>query len=115
MRGIRVAIAAAGAVGAVLAAQTPAGAVTPGVGVNGCTAASPGGNVEGQCRSITQPGYYYLSVNNPSGGFVSAQVNCTQGGSISTSTFGWGYLNGGLCTVFIFAEYSSTVTMGIYH
>jgi len=114
MRKLQAGLVGAAVVGALLLPAASADAASIPVGVNGCNASSQGGYATGQCYSITQPGYYYLSINNPSGGFASADVNCTQGGSLSTSDFTWGYLNGGLCTVFIYAEYSTTVTLGKY-
>lgn len=114
MRKLQVSLVGAGVLGALLLPATAADAASIPVGVNGCTASSQGGYAAGQCYSITQPGYYYLSVNNPSGGFASADVNCTQGGSISTGSFDWGYLNGGLCTVLVYGEYSTTATLGKY-
>jgi len=100
---------------ALLVGSTPANASDPNptVGVNGCSVISPGDYVEAQCRSITTPGYYYLSTHG-NGGFVSIQVNCTQGGSMSTSDFTWGYLNGGVCTVFIYSQYWTTGQLGAY-
>jgi len=116
MRGIRLAVAGVGAMGAMLLPTTPASAAgTPGVGVNGCTAPSPGDYIAGTCRSITVPGYYFLSVDGK-GGYASAQVNCTQGGSMSIDTpdgynYTYGYLNGGLCTVSVFSEYTTTADL----
>lgn len=115
MRGTRLAIAGIGAIGAVLIGTTPANAGTPGVGVNGCTALSPGNYVPGTCRSITLPGYYFLGVNG-NGGYASAQVNCTQGGSMSVDTsdggnYTYGYLNGGVCTVSVFSEYTTSADL----
>src|ERR1700757_2285945 len=92
------------AVSAVLLAPTSASAVDPGVGVNGCDATAPNGNPPGQCYSITVPGYYYLSVDGHGGGALG-EVNCSQGGSLSTTGYAWGYLNGGLCTVFVYGDY----------
>jgi len=113
MRKTRLAIAGIGAIGAVLIGTTPANAAgTPGVGVNGCTAPSPGNYIPGTCQSVTLPGYYFLSVDGK-GGYASAQVNCTQGGSMSVDTwdgpnYTYGYLNGGLCTVSVYSEYTTS-------
>lgn len=114
MRKVQMGLVAAGVLGATLVPAGTANAASVPVGVNGCTASSQGGNLTGQCYSVTVPGYYYLSINNPSGGFAHADVNCTQGGSFSSDGYGWGYLNGGVCTVFVYAEYSSQATLGAF-
>lgn len=112
MRKLRIGLVGAGVLGALLLPAGTADAATIPVGVNGCTASTGGGDIGTSCYSITTPGYYYLSINNPSGGYAYADVNCTQGGEFSTTGYGWGYLNGGLCTVFFYADYSASATLG---
>jgi hypothetical protein len=111
MRKMRAGLVVVGVLGALLLMPGAAQAQIPLVGVNGCNASSSGDYVAGQCQSITTPGYYYLSIHNFSGGFASAEVSCTQGGSFSTNDYGYGYLNGGLCTVFFYSEYSGSVDL----
>jgi hypothetical protein len=110
MRKIRVGLVVVSVLAGLLMTPSSANAVIPLVGVNGCSAASVN-YVAGQCQSVTTPGYYYLTIRNFSEGFAYAEVSCSQGGSFATNDYGWGYLNGGLCTVFFYSEYSGAATL----
>jgi hypothetical protein len=114
MRKLQIALVGIGVLGGMLLPAGAADADSVNVGVNGCTAGTGGGDIATECYSITVPGYYYLSINNPLGGYAHADVNCTQGGSFSTDSFDYGYLNGGLCTVFFYADYVSYVSLGAF-
>ena len=109
-------VAAATLVVASVAAAPNADAANVPVGVNGCSATSPGSNVPGVCTAVALPGTYFLQVSST--GYASASVDCAPlGGSESVSNSGSGYaaaffdVPGGDCTLTVSGEVTASASV----